>query len=148
MKTGSCAGWKATRTLSSPRPDQPFFVGIQVQDGGKLIGYLNLSFTDPQRLQVSFNFGLNQSFHRKGFGLETMQALLSFCFQGLKLHRVAGWCDSRNTAACRLLEKVGFRREGEFVKNRWVHDQWTNSIWYAVLREEYLAADTKPSDAP
>jgi RimJ/RimL family protein N-acetyltransferase len=117
-------------------PDQPFHLGIQLQDGGKLIGYLSLSFTDPQRLQVLFSIGLNQSFHRKGFGLVAVEALLGFCFEELKLHRVAGWCDSRNAAACRLMEKVGFRREGEFVKNRWVHSEWTNSIWYALLAED------------
>jgi RimJ/RimL family protein N-acetyltransferase len=129
-------------------PDQPFYLGIQVQDGGKLIGYLSLSFTDPQRLQVMFSIGLNRSFQRKGFALEAVEALLGFCFEGLKLHRVAGWCDSLNTAACRLLEKAGLRREGEFIKNRWVHGEWTNSIWYAALDEEYLQADTAPSDAP
>ena len=121
--------------------DQPFHLGIQVQDGGKLIGYLSLSFTDPQRLQVTFNIGLNRSFQRKGFALEAVEAMLGFCFEGLKLHRVAGWCDSRNAAACRLLEKAGLRREGEFVKNRWVHGEWTNSIWYAALDEEYLSAE-------
>jgi RimJ/RimL family protein N-acetyltransferase len=129
-------------------PDQPFHLGIQVQDGGKLIGYLSLSFTDPQRLQVTFNIGLNRSFQRKGFALEAVAAMLGFCFEGLKLHRVAGWCDSRNAAACRLLEKAGLRREGEFVKNRWVHAEWTNSIWYAALDEEHLQADTGPSVAP
>jgi RimJ/RimL family protein N-acetyltransferase len=121
--------------------DQPFHLGIQVQDGGKLIGYLSLSFTDPQRLQVTFNIGLNRSFQRKGFALEAVEAMLGFCFEGLKLHRVAAWCDSRNAAACRLLEKAGLRREGEFVKNRWVHGEWTNSIWYATLDEEYLSAE-------
>jgi RimJ/RimL family protein N-acetyltransferase len=126
-------------------PDQPFNLGIQLQEGGKLIGYLSLVFTDPQRLQITFNIGLNQSFHRKGFGLEAVEAVLGLCFEGLKLHRVAGWCDSRNTAACRLLEKAGLRREGEFLKNRWVHGEWTNSIWYAALGEEYLQADTKAS---
>ena len=120
--------------------DQPFHLGIQVQDGGKLIGYLSLSFTDPQRLQVTFNIGLNRNFQRKGFALEAVGAMLGFCFEGLNLHRVAGWCDSRNTAACRLLEKAGLRREGEFVKNRWVHGEWTNSIWYAALDGEYLSA--------
>jgi len=129
-------------------PDQPLYLGIQVQDGGKLIGYLSLSFTDPQRLLVTFSISLNRGFQRKGFALEAVEALLGFCFEGLKLHRVAGWCDSRNAAACRLLEKVGFRREGEFVKNRWVHGEWTNSVWYAALDEEYLQADTTPSDAP
>ena len=129
-------------------PDQAFFLGIQVQDGGKLIGYLSLSFTDPQRLQVTFSIGLNRNSHRQGFAQEAVEALLSFCFEGLKLHRVAGWCDSRNTAACRLLEKVGFRKEGEFVKNRWVHGEWTNSIWYAAFDDEYLQSDTEPSTAP
>jgi RimJ/RimL family protein N-acetyltransferase len=129
-------------------PDQPLYLGIQVQDGGKLIGYLSLSFTDPQRLLVTFSISLNRGFQRKGFALEAVEALLGFCFEGLKLHRVAGWCDSRDTAACRLMEKVGFRREGEFVKNRWVHGEWTNSVWYAALDEEYLQADTTPSDAP
>jgi len=129
-------------------PDQPLYLGIQVQDGGKLIGYLSLSFTDPQRLLVTFSISLNRGFQRKGFALEAVEALLGFCFEGLKLHRVAGWCDSRDTAACRLMEKVGLKREGEFLKNKWVHGEWANSVCYAALDEEYLQADTTPSDAP
>jgi RimJ/RimL family protein N-acetyltransferase len=123
-------------------PDQPYCLGIQLQEGDKLIGYLTLTFTDPQRLQVTINIGLNRSFQRQGFALEALEAVLGLCFEGLKLHRVAGWCDSRNTAACRLFEKAGLRREGEFLKNRWIHGEWTNSIWYAALAEEYVQADT------
>ena len=125
-------------------PEQTFYLGIEVQDGGKLVGFISLTFTDPRRLQVTFSIGLNRSYQRQGFALEAVEALLGFCFESLKLHRVAGWCDSRNVAACRLLEKVGLRREGEFVKNRWVHAEWTNSVWYAALAEEYLAAENTP----
>ena len=117
-------------------PDQPFFLGLEVQEGGKLIGYVHLTFTDARRLQVNFSISLNSKFHRQGFALEAVEALLAFCFGDLKLHRVAGWCDSRNVAACRLLEKAGFRREGEFLKDRWVHGEWTTSIWYALLEED------------
>jgi len=128
-------------------PEQPFYLAIELQEGGKLIGYLSLTFTDPQRLQVTFNIGLNRSFQRKGFALETAEAVLGFCFEGLKLHRVAGWCDSRHTAACRLLEKVGMRREGEFLKNRWLHGEWTNTIWYALLAEECLSGEESTPQA-
>ena len=128
-------------------PEQTFHLGIEVQDGGKLIGYLSLTFTDPQRLQVTFSIGLNPSFQRQGYATEAVEALLGFCFEGLKLHRVAGWCDSRNIAGCRLLEKVGLRREGEFVKNRWRHGEWTNSVWYAALAEEYLETEGNPAPA-
>ncbi|MCX6929626.1 MAG: GNAT family N-acetyltransferase [Verrucomicrobia bacterium] len=125
-------------------PEQTFFLGIEVQNGGKLIGYVSLTFTDPQRLQVAFSIGINRSFHRQGYALEALEAVLGFCFESLNLHRVAGWCDCRNVAGCGLMEKVGLRREGEFVKNRWVHGEWTNSVWYAALEEEYLTAESSP----
>jgi [ribosomal protein S5]-alanine N-acetyltransferase len=127
-------------------PDQPFYLAIQLQDGGKLIGYLTLTFTDPQRLVVNFNIGLNRSYQRKGFALEAGQALLGFCFKSLKLHRVAVWCDSRHTAACRLAEKLGMRREGEFLQSRWRHGEWTSSTWYATLVEEYRDGGTNAAE--
>ena len=117
-------------------PDQPFVIGIQVQEGEKLIGYASLTFTDPQRLQVSLNVALNSKFHRKGYGTEAVEGLLGFCFQEIKLHRVTAATDSRNVAACKLCEKVGFRREGEFVKNRWAQGEWTNTVYYALLAED------------
>ena len=128
-------------------PDQALYLAIEVQDGHKLIGYMTLNFTDPQRLQVTFSISLNRKFQRQGFAREALVALLTFCFEGLKLHRVAGWCDSRNTAACRLLEQAGLRREGEFVKSRWVHGEWANSLWYAVLGEEYRKTENNPPQA-
>jgi len=126
-------------------PDQRFHLGIEVQDGGKLIGYMSLRFTDPQRRQVDFSIFLNRKFQRQGFAREAVVALLTFCFEGLKLHRVAAWCDSRNTAGCRLLEKAGLRREGEFLKDTWLDGEWLNSVWYALLEEEYRSGqDSTP----
>ena len=33
------------------------------------------------------------------------------------------------------------RREGEFVKNRLLHGEWINSLWFALLAEECLAGE-------
>jgi RimJ/RimL family protein N-acetyltransferase len=119
-------------------PDQMFHLAIELQDGGKLIGYLGLWFTDARRLQARFNINLHPDHQHKGFALEAVDAVLGFCFEGIKLHRVAACCDSQNAAACRLCENVGMRREGEFVKDqRLAGGGWTNSVWYAALEEEY-----------
>ena len=75
---------------------------------------------------------------------EALVALLTFCFDGLKLHRVSTWCDSRNTAACRLLEKAGLRREGEFRKDTWMDGQWLDSVWFGLLDEEFLKGELTP----
>lgn len=118
-------------------PGQPFCLGIELLDAAKLIGYLSLTFADPQRLQATLNVFVNRSHQQKGFATEAVDAALDFCFEGIGLHRIAAFCDSRNAAARRLCEKVGLRREGEFLKDRCVNGEWTNTLWYAVLREEY-----------
>ena len=128
-------------------PDQTLYLGIEVQDGGKLIGLLSMNFTDAERLQVTFSIGLQGKFEQQGFGLEAVVAFLTFCFEGLRLHRVASWCDSRDTNACRLLEEAGLRREGEFVKNRFLQDEWATSLWYAILDEEYRKTENNPPPA-
>ena len=70
--------------------------------------------------------------------------MLGFCLEGIKLHRVSASCDSRNVAACRLFEKLGLRREGEFLKDNMLHGEWVNTVWYAALGEEYGDAEAKP----
>ncbi len=128
-------------------PNQTLYLGIEVRDGARLIGYISLDFTEPQRLQATFSIGLNSKFQRQGFAREAAVALLTFCFEGLRLHRVAAWCDSRNAAGIRLLEHAGLRREGEFLKHRLVHGEWANSFWYAMLDEENRKAGKEPASA-
>lgn len=118
-------------------PGQTLYLGIEVQDGGKLIGQLALRFAEPQRLQAQLTIWLNQAYRRQGVGLEAVNAVLGFCFEEIHLHRVNALCDTKNTAACGLCEKVGLRREAEFVKDRLVRGEWMSSVWYAALDEEY-----------
>jgi RimJ/RimL family protein N-acetyltransferase len=116
---------------------EPFNLGIQVREGDKLIGFTSLSLREPDYRQAGIHICLNRNWHRKGLGLETVQAVLGFCFADLKLHRVTAACDSRNKAGCKLFAKAGMRPEGEFVKDRLSHDEWINTVWYAMLDEEY-----------
>ena len=119
-------------------PNQILHLAMELQEGGALIGYLGLWFTDAHRLQARLNVSLHRNHQHKGFAREAVGAMLGFCFEGIRLHRVAARCDSTNTAACRLCENAGMRREGEFVKDQpLLEGGWTNSIWYAALAEEY-----------
>jgi aminoglycoside 6'-N-acetyltransferase len=79
---------------------------------------------------------VNRQYQRKGFATEAVTAVLNFCFQAAGLHRVAAFCDSRNSAAGRVFEKCGMRREGEFRQDRWVNGEWVNTVWHAMLRAD------------
>ena len=118
-------------------PDQPFCLGLTLREGGKLIGYAALRLSAPDLLQAHVTLHLNRAFQKQGFALEGLGAVLKFCFKDARLHRVTATCDSRNSAAVKLFEKAGLRREGEFVKDNLIHGEWTNTLYYAALREEY-----------
>ena len=117
---------------------QPFYLGVELRESGTLIGYLSLTFTDAERLQAQLGFKFNPDFPAMEFLAEALDALAGFCFEGIKLHRIASKCSRADDAGCQAHETVGFRREGEFLKDTRTEAGWESSVWYGLLEEEYL----------
>ena len=135
---------EADKTVKLTTPDATFCLAIQLQAGGKVIGYVSLMFIDGLRQQATFNLFVSRGFQGQGFGLEAVNALLNFCFEAISLHRVIASFDTRNVPARRLFEKAGMRREGEFLKDRFLNGAWVDTVWMAMLREEYARARSSP----
>lgn len=81
----------------------------------------------------------------RGYASEAASTLVTACFESSGAHRVTAGCDPRNTASWRLLERLGFRREGHFLANAsFTSDGEGNPVWhdsylYAVLADEWRA---------
>ena len=129
-------------------PGQPFCLGIEIRSSEKLIGYLSLSFTDVQRVQASLSIYIGRNYQRQGYATEAIAAMLEFCFVGIKLHRITASCDSRHIAARRVLEKLGMRCEGEFLKDHFADGDWQNTVFYGILSEEYRNRNGIQSKVP
>jgi RimJ/RimL family protein N-acetyltransferase len=127
-------------------PDQPFCLGIELQEGGKLIGCLELRFNGVDRLQGSIFVTVNRKHQRQGLASEAVAGLLDFCFETISMHRVTAACNSGDVGTVRMLEKVGMRREGVFLKDRRQLDEWLDTAYYALLGEEYQASISDPTD--
>jgi RimJ/RimL family protein N-acetyltransferase len=119
---------------------QPLWLGIVSRDTNKLVGYLSLTFTDGERRQAALNVTINPRFRRKGHATGAVRAMLVFCFSAIGLHRVVASCGSHETASRRLLEKAGFRAEGELFEDRLENGKWVDTLLYAMLEREYAAA--------
>ncbi len=52
----------------------------------------------------------------KGHATEAVKALLRYCFEDLRGHRVIAMCKPENPASYRVMEKIGMRREDHFRK--------------------------------
>jgi RimJ/RimL family protein N-acetyltransferase len=121
-------------------PARIFSLAVQVRDGGRVIGSVGLRFTDFGSREIEISTDGNQTEQFRDFAPEAVEAALGFCFRDLKLHRVVARCGHNDASACQLFAAAGMRREGEFVKNYFVNGEWVNTIWFAILDEEYPEA--------
>lgn len=76
----------------------------------------------------------------QGYGTELARELLAICFEELGLRRVHAGCFADNVASWKIMEKIGMRREGYFVRES-LHRElgWLDGIEYAMLAEEWAA---------
>lgn len=117
--------------------DTWFQVAIELKDTGNLIGDMAIHTLPEDINQVEIGFSLNPIYQNKGFGIEAVKCLLGYIFNVLNIHRVIAITDVRNKSSIKLLEKVGMRKEGHFIKNIWYKGEYTDEYLFALLNEEW-----------
>jgi RimJ/RimL family protein N-acetyltransferase len=74
----------------------------------------------------------------KGFATEATRLLLDHLFTTKEeIERIESVTDVANVPSQRVLEKNGFKREGELRKRAFNRGQYRNEYMYSVLREEW-----------
>lgn len=91
------------------RPDQWYQFAIRLLPDYTFIGDIGLHFVTNFYRQVEIGYSISMAYQRKGYGRESVQAVLSYCFSNLNLEIVSATIDVRNTASQRLLESLGFQ---------------------------------------
>jgi ribosomal-protein-alanine N-acetyltransferase len=66
-----------------------------------------------------------------------VRAAMGYAFDDLRLRRMEAACLPHNEASIRLLDRVGFRREGYARKYLCVNGAWQDHLLYALLREDF-----------
>jgi ribosomal-protein-alanine N-acetyltransferase len=116
-------------------PREQVSLAIELLAKRKVIGTFRLGVTDREHNLGDFGFVFNPRYWGRGYGTEATRAVLDKAFLILKLDRITATCDTRNVGSWRLMEKVGMRREGHFLKDVFQKGQWRDSYLYAKLRD-------------
>jgi RimJ/RimL family protein N-acetyltransferase len=115
--------------------DRWFQVGLFRND--VLIGDVGVHFLGPNNAQCEVGYTIHPRFQRQGFGREAVVCVVDYLFQTLGKHRVIASVAPENVASIALLESIGFRKEGHFVKSIFLNGAWEDDVVYAILREEW-----------
>lgn len=117
-------------------------LAIEMKASGSFVGWCaGFSWTTDHR-SLGIGYCLSESAWGQGVATEAVHALLGWAFGALDLNRVEARLDTRNLASSRVLEKLGFSREGTLREDCIVSGEVSDSWVYGLLRREWVA--TKP----
>ena len=101
-------------------------------------------FADDER-QAQIGFTFSPAYQKQGYATEAVMGLLDYLFSEMRLHRVTATCDIENEASVRLLERLGMRREAQFIESIWFKGTWGSEYVYALLNKEWSQAHNTAS---
>jgi len=147
MRYGADAPWRsvdeAVAYLERDRREradgQVLRLAAERRDDGVVVGSCALFEFEHACRRAEIGYSLLPAAWGRGYAQEMVGRLLDHAFGALALNRVEADVDPRNEASTRLLERLGFRREG-LLRERWIVDgEVSDSLIYGLLAAEHPA---------
>ena len=110
---------------------------VERADDATFLGWTSLNRWNPDFRSASLGYCFREAAWGHGYATESAAALLTWAFATLDLNRVQAETDTRNLASARVLEKLGFQREGTLREDCVVNGDVSDSWVYGLLRREW-----------
>lgn len=121
------------------RPRRKFQLAITLRSNGQFLGNCGIRGTANKTWEAEIGYELDHRFWGQGYATEAAQALLTFGFNELHLHRIWAYCIADNVGSSRVLQKIGMRFEGRLYENERMKERWWDTLNYAILDREWFA---------
>jgi len=110
-------------------------------EGARLVGGLTLSYVKRGVTQsTTLGYWLGAPYVGRGYMSDAVRAILPYAFETLGLHRIEVSVQPTNEASLRVLDRVGFRREGLARGYLKINGQWQDHVLFAMLADEWIIA--------
>lgn len=100
----------------------------------ELVGDLAVFFAGQDQVEIGFTIAPQHQ--HQNIASEAVSRLLDYLFGDLCKHRVVATTDARNTAANRLLEKLGFGRKRQLTQSVFFKGEWAEEYRWVLLSSE------------
>lgn len=111
--------------------------GITLRPTDEVIGMVGYNYWVRHDHRASVGYDLARAYWGQGIMTEALGTVVTFGFEQMALNRIEADADLRNPASARVLEKVGFTREGiqreQFFEEGSFHDLGL----FSLLRRDF-----------
>lgn len=116
---------------------QAIFWGISLKNNPEIIGFCKCEIEIP-KVRADFGYDLNPEYWNKGIMTEALSAIMKFTFNTLDVNRIEASVSTENIASIKVLEKLGFIKEGILRERSYWRGSCHDMIMFSILKKEYL----------
>lgn len=115
--------------------------GVTLRERNQVLGLIGFNTWNRYHRRAEIGYDLARAHWGQGIASEAVKAILAFGFDAMELHRVEACTIADNFRSARMLEKLGFQREGTQREFSWEEDgTFHDSAIYGILQQEFTAA--------
>jgi [ribosomal protein S5]-alanine N-acetyltransferase len=111
---------------------------VTIKPEDTVVGLFGIHHWNHYHRRAEVGYDLARSYWGQRLASEALRAMLGYGFENLNLHRIYARTIADNYESVRLLENIGFQREGTQREYSWEDDGiFHDSAIYGLLRREY-----------
>lgn len=111
---------------------------MELKETGEVIGSIGVNRLKEDIASCEIGYCMSESCWGKGIMAEAFREVIRFLFTEVGVNRIESNHDVNNPASGRVMEKCGLRYEGTLRQADRNNQGVCDSIYRAILREEYL----------
>jgi RimJ/RimL family protein N-acetyltransferase len=121
-------------------------LGLVVEHEGQPVGDTVLFLQGTGWSQAEIGWTVLPAHSGRGYATEAARAVLALAFEHYGVHRVVATLDGRNARSAAVCERLGMRLECDKRADFWSKGEWTPTLEYALLAEEWAGRRTPTTD--
>jgi len=119
------------------KQDAYYAYGVFLSETDQLIGDVSAMFIQRGPAETCMiGYQLDAVYGGKGYMAQAVGLFVDHLFDVHQFHRIRAEVMPANVGSIRVLEKVGFRKEGIAKQNLFINDAWEDFILFALLKED------------
>lgn len=124
------------RFLELGKPSH-FRLGVVLKETGELVGTLGYHNFSRKDFRTEIGYDLYKTHWGKGFMTEAVRAIIRYGFEQMNLNRIEATMNSENLRSIKLLERLGFQKEGLLREKYYCKGRFQHELVYSLLRKDW-----------
>lgn len=108
------------------------------EDNSDAVGNIFYFDINDRNKSAEFGYVINPLFKGKGFGIKMVRDFLDYVFTKTDFNRLYAQTASFNTASCKMLERLGFVKDGILREHHELDGKFYDDFIYSILKKEWF----------